>query len=86
MSGHVVPRWLDVVDDRRHRRGQATQAAGPHKLRHTFATHWLANEGSEGGLMAVAGWSRRDMIDRYARATASERAAVESRRLGLGDL
>jgi len=36
--------------------------------------------------MAVAGWTRRDMIDRYTRATASERAAEEARRLGLGDL
>lgn len=58
----------------------------PHRLRHTMATRWLANGGSEGGLMAVAGWSRRDMIDRYTRATASERAATEARGLGLGDI
>ena len=67
------------------------QAAGVdgfhiHKLRHTFATRWLAKEGSEGGLMAAAGWSRRDMIDRYTAATASERAAAEAQRLNLGDL
>ena len=36
--------------------------------------------------MAAAGWSSRDMIDRYARATASERAMDEARGLGLGDL
>jgi hypothetical protein len=36
--------------------------------------------------MAVAGWTRRDMIDRYTRATAAERAAEEARRLNLGDL
>lgn len=41
---------------------------------------------SEGGLMAVAGWSTRDMIDRYTRFTAAERAAAEARNLGLGDL
>jgi integrase/recombinase XerD len=35
--------------------------------------------------MAVAGWTRRDMIDRYTRATAPDRAADEARRLGLGD-
>ncbi|SKK75309.1 phage integrase family protein [Mycobacteroides abscessus subsp. massiliense] len=58
----------------------------PHKLRNTAATRWLARGGSEGGLMAVAGWSRRDMIDRYTAATASERAAAEARGLGLGDL
>jgi site-specific recombinase XerD len=57
-----------------------------HKLRHTFASRWLASKGSEGGLMAVAGWSSREMVDRYARATASERAAAEARSLHLGDL
>lgn len=58
----------------------------PHLLRHTAAARWLAAGGSEGGLMAVAGWSTRDMIDRYTRATASERAAAEARNLNLGDL
>lgn len=36
--------------------------------------------------MAVAGWSRRDMLDRYVADTAAERATAEARRLGLGDL
>lgn len=58
----------------------------PHQLRNTAATRWLAAGGSEGGLMAVAGWSRREMVDRYTRATASSRAADEARGLGLGDL
>ncbi|SKD92192.1 phage integrase family protein [Mycobacteroides abscessus subsp. abscessus] len=58
----------------------------PHLMRHTAASRWLAAGGSEGGLMAVAGWARRDMIDRYTRFTAAERAAAEARSLGLGDL
>jgi integrase/recombinase XerD len=58
----------------------------PHRLRHTGASRWLAAGGSEGGLMAVAGWSSRDMLARYVEDTAAERAADESRRLGLGDL
>src|SRR5262245_54997486 len=57
----------------------------PHRLRHTAAARWLDAGGSEGGLRAVAGWSRRDMLDRYTRATSERRAAEESRRLGLGD-
>jgi site-specific recombinase XerD len=57
----------------------------PHILRHTAAQRWLSAEGSEGGLMAVAGWTRRDMLDRYTRATAADRAADEARRLNLGD-
>lgn len=71
-------------------RGRA-EAAGivnfhPHLLRHTAAHRWLAAGGSEGGLMAVAGWTRPDMLVRYTKARASERAAVEARTLNLGDL
>lgn len=58
----------------------------PHRLRHTAAHRWLAAGGSEGGLMAVAGWTRPDMLLRYTRAQASERAAAEARGLNLGDL
>jgi integrase/recombinase XerD len=70
--------------------GMRAQRAGidgfhPHLLRHTAAARWLDAGGSEGGLMAVAGWTRRDMLDRYVRATSERRAADESRRLGLGD-
>jgi site-specific recombinase XerD len=57
----------------------------PHLLRHTAAARWLDAGGSEGGLMAMAGWARRDMIDRYTKATSERRAAEEARRLGLGD-
>jgi integrase len=57
-----------------------------HLLRHTFATRWKAAQGSDDGLMAVAGWSSRSMIDRYAGAAAAQRAADEARALGLGDL
>lgn len=58
----------------------------PHRLRHTAAHRWLAAGGSESGLMAIAGWTRSDMLVRYTRARASERAAVEARRLDLGNL
>ena len=70
---------------------ERAQAAGiepfyPHLLRHTAATRWLRAGGSEQGLMAVAGWSTRTMLDRYTGASASERAATEARGLNLGDL
>lgn len=58
----------------------------PHRLRHTAAHRWLSKGGSEGGLMAVAGWTRPDMLLRYTRAQASARAAEEAQRLNLGDL
>ncbi len=70
--------------------GERAAAAGivgfrPHRLRHTAAHRWLAAGGSEGGLMAVAGWTRPDMLLPYTRAQASERAAQEARTLTLGD-
>ncbi len=58
----------------------------PHRLRHTAAHRWLAAGGSEGGLMAVAGWTRPDMLIRYTKAQAESRAAAEARRLNLGEL
>lgn len=58
----------------------------PHMLRHTAADRWLSAGGSEGGLMAMAGWSQPDMLMRYTRARAEQRAAEEARRLNLGDL
>jgi site-specific recombinase XerD len=58
----------------------------PHRLRHTAAHRWLAAGGSEGGLMAVAGWTRPDMLMRYTKAQASSRAAEEAKKLNLGEL
>jgi integrase/recombinase XerD len=57
-----------------------------HRLRHTAASRWLAAGGSEGGLMAIAGWKSRAMLDRYVADSAMERAADEARKLNLGDL
>lgn len=58
----------------------------PHRMRHTAAHRWLAAGGSEGGLMAVAGWTRPDMLMRYTQAQAASRAAAEARTLNLGEL
>lgn len=57
-----------------------------HRLRHTAATRWLEAGGTEGGLMALGGWARRDLIDRYTRDSAERRLVEERSRLGLGDL
>jgi integrase/recombinase XerD len=71
---------------RKRARAAGIPRFSPHQLRHTAASRWLAAGGSEGGLMAIAGWRRRDMLDRYAAMTRSSRAVEEARRLGLGDL
>jgi integrase len=71
---------------RRRAQRAGVQGFRPHRLRHTAAHRWLAAGGSESGLMAIAGWTRTDMLVRYTRARASERAADEARRLNLGTI
>lgn len=57
----------------------------PHMFRHTMSHRWLAAGGQEGDLMRINGWSSRDMLDRYARSAADERAREAHRNLALGD-
>ncbi|MBZ5740668.1 tyrosine-type recombinase/integrase [Nocardioides mangrovi] len=96
-SADVPTLWLgargtrfgyDGLSKALRRRATLAEITGfhPHKLRHTAAHRWLAAGGSESGLMAMAGWTRTDMLIRYTRATAAERARAEAARLNLGKL
>jgi site-specific recombinase XerD len=75
----------------RRRAAQAGNRRGlhPHLFRHTFAHQWLAEGGSEGDLMRLAGWRSRTMLQRYGSSAATERAVRPSdfmgqrRRLGV---
>ncbi|MEX5636446.1 tyrosine-type recombinase/integrase [Parafrankia sp. FMc2] len=57
----------------------------PHQLRHSWAHYFLAAGGNETDLMHNAGWRSRQMLNRYARSTAEERAREAAARLSLGD-
>lgn len=78
--------WALAQTLRRRARDAGIEGFHVHLMRHTAATRWLRAGGSEAGLMSVAGWSSRQMIDRYTGASASERAADEARTLNLGNL
>jgi integrase len=62
---------------RRHSGGTLT----PHTMRRAFAVNWLLKGGTEVGLMRVCGWSSREMINLYSRASADVLADTEFRRL-----
>ncbi|WP_069167244.1 tyrosine-type recombinase/integrase [Nocardia altamirensis] len=57
----------------------------PHLFRHWFAHNWLANGGQEQDLMMLAGWRSRQMLARYGKSVADERAKAAHRRARLGD-
>lgn len=70
---------------RRRGREAGIEGLHPHVFRHTFSDRWLRAGGGEGDLMELNGWSSRDMLGRYARATRAERAREAHRRLSPMD-
>lgn len=59
----------------------------PHMFRHSFAHQWLSQGCNEGDLQRIAGWSSPQMLQRYGRSAADQRAREAYRRNPLwGDL
>lgn len=71
------------------RRGRDAGIPGlhAHQFRHSFAHQWLAAGGNEGDLQRIAGWSSPQMLQRYGRSAADQRARDNYRKIELwGDL
>ncbi len=59
----------------------------PHMFRHSFAHQWLSAGGNEGDLQRIAGWASPQMLQRYGRSAADQRAREAYKRNPLwGDL
>lgn len=58
------------------RRGEESRIHNlhPHRFRHTFASDWLASDGSETDLMRLTGWRSRTMLQRYGASAGAKRA------------
>jgi site-specific recombinase XerD len=56
----------------------------PHLLRHTFAHYWLESGGQEGDLKAIGGW-KSDVMYRYGKNLAQDRAREAHKRHSPGD-
>jgi len=71
------------------RRGKDAGLEGlhAHQFRHSFAHQWLSAGGNEGDLQRIAGWSSPQMLQRYGRSAADQRAREAYRKNPLwGDL
>jgi site-specific recombinase XerD len=83
--GRYTSQGIALMVSARARSAGIDKHVHPHMLRHSYAHRHLTAGGEEGDLMRTMGWSDRSMLDRYAAATAEERAIAAQKRLRLDD-
>ena len=80
----VAYQGLVMVLKRRCKRA-GIKCRGIHAFRRGFAMEYLASGGQEGDLKQLGGWENYQMVSRYAKANAGERAIAAHKRLSPGD-
>ncbi|MCL4553369.1 MAG: tyrosine-type recombinase/integrase [Candidatus Marsarchaeota archaeon] len=80
----MTPNALRMMLERRFEEA-GVRFRGAHGFRRGFAISFLEGGGQEGDLKELAGWKGFDMVQRYARATASERATRAHKKFSPGD-
>jgi integrase/recombinase XerC len=77
----------DGVKTMLRRRGQQAGISHmhAHRFRHTLAHEWRLNGGDPDDLMAIMGWTSREMLGVYGESAAAVRAETSHRKLGLGN-
>ena len=84
-KGAMIDSGIRQMIRRRGRQARFKTQLRPHVLRHTYAHRFLSKGGQETDLMRLAGWSSRQMVQRYGASAAQERAINAARRMSLGD-
>lgn len=74
---------IKIVKDRAKQAG--ITGYHPHVSRHTWASEYRKAGGEEGNLMVLGGWRNRQILDRYGKAAAADRALGDYRSRSLGD-
>lgn len=80
-AGHFTPSGIRQMLSQRGR-AVGIERLFPHMFRHSFANSWLADGGAESDLMQLAGWRSGEMLRRYGRIAAADRAHAAYRRQG----
>ena len=70
---------------KRRFRAAGVKFRGAHAFRRGFAMEYLASGGQEGDLKQLGGWNSFAMVDRYAKASAGERAVAAHKKISPGD-
>lgn len=84
-DGALTPSGIYQLVRRRARRAGLHFDKAVHVFRHSFSHHFRAAGGQQDDLKVLGGWKSDQMVQRYGRSLAAERARAAHRRYSPGD-